>query len=88
MIYNFGQDNGGGWIMNIELITPSTHKYFNSYKEVSEYLTSSLCTECWKELSSDIPTSVMLEMSDEEWVQEMLTTACGAEWFIEEVEWR
>lgn len=71
--------------MTIDLTTPDMTQEFNTYRELSRYLTACLCDECWKSLEHELPDEIMNNLSYKQWIDEMLMTQCGAEWFVEEL---
>ena len=71
--------------MMIELTTPKTTVYFDNYKDLADNLSKRLCWYCAREITHCYTSEDIMSYSDEEWVQELLMTLCGAEWFVEEV---
>ena len=68
--------------MKYILTTPEDEYFLTDIKSLEKRMISMMCTECAIDLFMDIPTEVMMEMSHEDMIEELMLTDCAAEWYI------
>ena len=68
--------------MKYILTTPDDEYFLTDIKSLEKRMISLMCTECVIDLFMDIPTEVMMEMSHEDMIEELMLTDCAAEWYI------
>jgi len=68
--------------MKYILTTPDDEYFLTDIKSLEKRMISLMCTECVIDLFMDIPTEVMMEMSHEDMIEELMLTDCATEWYI------
>ena len=68
--------------MKYILTTPDDEYFLTDIRSLEKRMISLMCTECAIDLFMDIPTEVMMEMTNKEMIEELMLTDCATEWYI------